>query len=303
MKSGEFENLIDGKMISKEILSELKIEVSNFSENSRPPKLTVLIVGENPASQVYVGMKVKASSNCGIDSDLIEMPEDISEDLLIERLKRLNDDDSVDGILVQLPLPDHIDEQKVIETISADKDVDGFHPYNLGRIISEKARFVPCTPKGVMELFSRYSIETEGKDIVIIGRSLIVGKPMAMLLSAKSSSGNGTVTLCHSRTKNISDIVSRADILIAAVGSPRMITGDMVKEGVVVIDVGMNRVDDPTAKKGYHLEGDVDFASVQPKASLITPVPRGVGPMTVAMLMKNTLQAAEWARGDGNEIR
>ena len=303
MKSGDFENLIDGKMISQEILSELKIEISNFSEKNRPPKLTVLIVGEDPASRVYVGMKVKASSKCGIDSELITMPGDISEDLLIERLKRLNDDDSVDGILVQLPLPDHIDEQKVIETISADKDVDGFHPYNLGRIISEKARFVPCTPKGIMELFSRYSIETEGKNIVIIGRSLIVGKPMAMLLSAKSSSGNGTVTLCHSRTKNIPDIVSRADILIAAVGSPRLITGDMVRDGVVVIDVGMNRVDDPMAKKGYHLEGDVDFASVQPKASLITPVPRGVGPMTVAMLMKNTLQAAEWARGDGDEIK
>ncbi|MBN2185725.1 MAG: bifunctional 5,10-methylenetetrahydrofolate dehydrogenase/5,10-methenyltetrahydrofolate cyclohydrolase [Candidatus Krumholzibacteriota bacterium] len=290
-------------MISEEILSELKIEISDFSKKSRPPKLTVLIVGEDPASQVYVGMKVKASSKCGIDSELIEMPGDIPEETLIERLKRLNDDDSVDGILVQLPLPDHINEQKVIETISPAKDVDGFHPYNLGRIISEKARFIPCTPKGIMELLSRYSVETEGKEIVIIGRSLIVGKPMAMLLSAKSSGANGTVTLCHSRTKNIPGIVSRADILIAAVGSPGLITGEMVREGVVVIDVGMNRVDDPKAKKGYHLEGDVDFSSVQPKASLITPVPRGVGPMTVAMLMKNTLQAAEWARGDGDDIQ
>ena len=303
MKSGDFENLIDGKRISKEILSELKSEIDKFSENNRPPKLTVLIAGEEPASQVYVGMKVKASLKCGIDSDLIEMPGNISEDRLLERLNRLNDDDSVDGILVQLPLPDHIDEQKVIETISVDKDVDGFHPYNLGRVISDKARFVPCTPKGIMVLLSSYSVETEGKDIVIVGRSLIVGKPMAMLLSAKSSNGNGTVTLCHSKTKNIPDIVSRADILIAAVGRPRMITGDMVREGVVVIDVGMNRVDDPLAKKGYHLEGDVDFASVQPKASLITPVPGGVGPMTVAMLMKNTLQAARWARGEGDEIQ
>lgn len=303
MKSGDFENLIDGKRISKEILSELKSEIDKFSENNRPPKLTVLIAGEDPASQVYVGMKVKASLKCGIDSDLIEMPGDISEDRLLERLNRLNDDDSVDGILVQLPLPDHIDEQKVIETISVDKDVDGFHPYNLGRVISDKARFVPCTPKGIMVLLSSYSVETEGKDIVIVGRSLIVGKPMAMLLSAKSSNGNGTVTLCHSKTKNIPDIVSRADILIAAVGRPRMITGDMVREGVVVIDVGMNRVDDPLAKKGYHLEGDADFASVQPKASLITPVPGGVGPMTVAMLMKNTLQAARWARGEGDEIQ
>ncbi len=301
MKSGDYENLIDGKKISQEILSELKIEIEDFTRKYRPPKLTVVIVGEDPASQVYVGMKVKASSKCGIDSDLIEMPESVSEEALIERLERLNRDGSVDGILVQLPLPGHIDEQRVIETISADKDVDGFHPYNLGRLISEKARFIPCTPKGIMELFARYSIETEGKEIVIIGRSLIVGKPMAMLLSAKSSSGNGTVTLCHSRTGDIPGIVSKADILIAAVGRPKLVTGDMVKDGVVVIDVGVNRVEDPTAKKGYRLEGDVDFSSVQPKASLITPVPRGVGPMTVAMLMKNTLQAAEWARGDGDE--
>ncbi|MBN2071256.1 MAG: bifunctional 5,10-methylenetetrahydrofolate dehydrogenase/5,10-methenyltetrahydrofolate cyclohydrolase [Candidatus Krumholzibacteriota bacterium] len=303
MKTQEYKNLIDGKRISKEILSEVNEESARFSRDNAPPKLTVLIAGDEPASQVYVGMKVKASAKCNIDSDLIELPADITEEYLIERLRTLNSDRSVDGILVQLPLPAHIDEQKIIESISPDKDVDGFHPYNLGRLVSGKRRFVPCTPLGIMTLLERYSIKTEGSNIVVVGRSLIVGKPMALLLSARSSGGNATVTLCHTRTRNLEEILSKAEIIIAAAGSPRMITGEMVSDGVVVIDVGMNRVDDPAAKRGYRLDGDVDFDSVQPKASLITPVPGGVGPMTVATLMKNTLQAAKWARGAGDEIK
>ncbi len=301
MKKWDLNKIIDGKKIAKEVLSELAVEVDSFRRDYRPPKLAVIIVGEDPASEIYVGMKVRASAKCGIDSDLVEMASDISEEYLLERLKRLNSDPGIDGILVQLPLPAHIDKQNVIERISPDKDVDGFHPYNLGRILSDKPRFIPCTPLGIQVLISKYGVKAEGRNVVIVGRSLIVGKPMAMLLSAKSNSGNATVTICHSRTKDLSRVTVKADILIAAVGKANMITGDMVKGGVVVIDVGVNRVDDPETKRGYRLEGDVDFDSVQPKASLITPVPGGVGPMTVAMLMQNTLQAARWARGESDD--
>jgi methylenetetrahydrofolate dehydrogenase (NADP+)/methenyltetrahydrofolate cyclohydrolase len=267
--------------------------------------LTVLIVGEDPASQIYVGMKIKTARKCGIDSELVELPASTSESELLGRLERLNKDPAVDGILVQMPLPGHMDQQKVIENISPDKDVDGLHPFNIGRIAADRPRLVPCTPLGITVMMDHYGIETAGKHAVIVGRSILVGKPMALLLARKAPGGNATVTVCHSRTSDMASITRTADILIAAVGSPRMITGDMVKEGVVVIDVGINRVEDESAKKGYRLEGDVDFKSVIPKASMITPVPKGVGPMTVAMLMKNTYQAARMALGadDAGEPR
>lgn len=301
MKKPDLEKIIDGKAVSKKVLEEVSEKVKSFSEGNRPPCLTVVIVGENPASQVYVGMKVKAAARCGIESRLIEMPADTPEESLLDRVERLNSDPSVDGILVQLPLPGRIDEQKVIEAIDPVKDVDGFHPYNLGRLAAGKPRFIACTPLGITVLLSEYGVETEGKQAVVIGRSVIVGRPMSMLLGSKSAYGNATVTVCHSRTPDLAGTVRTADILIAAAGSPMMVKGDMVKEGVVVIDVGTNRVDDPAAKRGYRIVGDVDFESVYPRASLITPVPGGVGPMTVAMLMKNTLQAAVLARGEGND--
>jgi len=286
-----------GKPVAASVIEQLASEISDFTVKHRPPKLTVIIVGEDPASQVYVGMKVKTALKCGIDSELIELPEAIPEADLLGRLDRLNDDTGIDGILVQMPLPGHIDQQGVIEMISPDKDVDGLHPFNIGRLASDSPRLVPCTPLGITVMMDHYGIDTSGKHAVIVGRSLLVGKPMALLLAMKAKGGNATVTICHSRTSDIAAITRTADILIAAVGSPKMITGDMVKEGVAVIDVGINRVDDETARKGYRLVGDVDFESVAPRASLITPVPKGVGPMTVAMLMKNTYLAARMALG------
>ncbi|MBU8920237.1 MAG: bifunctional methylenetetrahydrofolate dehydrogenase/methenyltetrahydrofolate cyclohydrolase FolD [Bacteroidales bacterium] len=295
------DRIIDGKAVGAEITEEIKKEVLEFSRTRKSPGLTVVIVGEDPASQAYVGMKVRKAEKIGIRSDLIEMPADISEEYLLDRVKKLNDDKDVDGILVQMPLPSHIDQQKVIETIDPSKDVDGFHPYSLGRLAAEKPTFVSCTPLGITVLLKKYGVETRGKKVTIVGRSLIVGKPMALLLSSKSDTGNATVTICHSRTEDLKDATIEADILIAAAGQPHMITGDMVKEGVVAIDVGTTRVEDPTKKKGYRLAGDIDFDSVYPRASLITPVPGGVGPMTVTMLMKNTLLAAKWARGMPDE--
>jgi len=293
----ESEKIIDGKRISREIISNLKVEVESFSDVFRPPCLKVILLGEDPASRVYVRSKIKTSAKCGIESELIELPEETGEDELLELVENLNDDPSIDGILVQLPLPPHIDPGKVIEKISPYKDVDGFHPYNLGKILEGDPALVPCTPRGIMELLSRYGVKTEGKDIVVVGRSVIVGKPIAMLLAAKGEGGNATVTMCHSRTADLKGHMRRSDILISAVGKPEFITADMVKEGVVVVDVGTNRVEDSTRKKGYRLTGDVDFDSVYEKASLITPVPGGVGPMTVAMLMMNTLKAARIASG------
>jgi methylenetetrahydrofolate dehydrogenase (NADP+)/methenyltetrahydrofolate cyclohydrolase len=293
--------LIDGKKAAKELIADLAADIEDFSRKHRPPRLAVIIVGEDPASQVYVGMKVKSSAKCGIDSTLIEMHTSTTEDELLSKLDNLNDDRNVDGILVQMPLPDHINQQKVIESISPDKDVDGLHPYNLGRIVSDNPRFVPCTPRGILHLLESYGVEIEGRNAVVIGRSVLVGKPMALLLSMKKPNGNATVSVCHSRSRDMKRIIGEADILIAAVGKANMITGDMVKEGVVAVDVGINRVDDPEAKRGYRLIGDIEFESVHPKASLITPVPGGVGPMTVAMLMKNTFQAAKWALGAGDE--
>ncbi len=293
--------LIDGKAVAQRILAEVAAAVARFSAGRRGPHLAVVIVGENPASQSYVKGKVGAAARCGIEASLIEMAASASEEALLARIDRLNADDRVDGILVQLPLPDHIDQQLVIERISPSKDVDGFHPYNLGRLAADRPRFVACTPLGIVELLDRCGVRTEGARAVVIGRSVIVGKPLALLLSRKHAGGNATVTLCHSQSTGLASICREADILVAAVGRAGAVTVDMVKDGAVVIDVGVNRVADPGSPKGYRLRGDVDFEAVRPRASLITPVPGGVGPMTVTMLMRNTLQAAEWARGAQHE--
>ena len=289
--------IIDGKATAAAVLEETASEVARFSRGYRPPRLTVVIVGDNPASRSYVKGKVTSAAACGIDSDLVELPAETTGRELLGLVDRLNADDAIDGILVQLPLPAGIDEQSIIERISPGKDVDGFHPYNLGRLVSNRPAFVPCTPLGIGEILDRYGVEVAGKHAVIIGRSVIVGKPMAMLLARKAPGGDATVTICHSRSNGLPGIARTADILIAAVGRPQMIGADWVKEGAVVIDVGVNRVEDDTRKRGYRLLGDVDFEAVLPKASLITPVPGGVGPMTRAMLMRNTLLAAVLARG------
>ncbi|MCK4349510.1 MAG: bifunctional methylenetetrahydrofolate dehydrogenase/methenyltetrahydrofolate cyclohydrolase FolD [Candidatus Krumholzibacteria bacterium] len=290
--------IIDGKATSLQILAELAEEVRSFSREFRPPHLAVILVGEDPASQVYVRGKMRSAEKTGIESTQITLPAETSEETVLEKVESLNGDDGVDGVLVQLPLPGHIDQQRVIECISPSKDVDGFHPYNLGRLAADKPVFVPCTPFGIRELLTRYEVSTEGKHVVVIGRSIIVGKPMALLLTRKGGSGNATVTICHSRTSDLERISARADILVAAIGKAEFVKGEMIKEGAVVIDVGVNRVDDPGSKKGYRLVGDVDFQAAYERASLITPVPGGVGPMTRAMLMKNTLLAAKRARGD-----
>jgi len=297
MSIDETGTLILGKPVADEILEQLAVEITDFSASFRPPRLAVVIVGENPASQVYVGMKIKAAARCGIESSLIELPASVGRADLLELLDTLNADAGTDGILVQLPLPAGIQQQEAIERISPAKDVDGLHPYNLGRLAADKPCFVPCTPAGISALLERHGVETAGRHAVIVGRSVIVGKPMALLLAAKRRGGNATVTICHSRTTSLAELTKSADILIAAVGVPGMITANMVRRGAVVIDVGVNRIEDPAAPKGYRLCGDVDFESVRPRASLITPVPKGVGPMTVAMLMKNTYQAARRALG------
>jgi len=294
--------IIDGKEIASKVIEEVAEEVKSFSEGYRPPHLAVIIVGDNPASRVYVRNKVKKAAVCGVKSTLIEMPEDVKQNELFDELDRLNADDGVDGILVQLPLPEHIVEDEVIKRISPRKDVDGFHPENIGLLASDNPRFVPCTPLGIIELLKRYGVELEGRHVVVIGRSIIVGKSLALYLMRKEHGLNATVTVCHSRTIGMNEITRTADVLVAAVGRPAMVGAYMVKKGAVVIDVGMNRVDDPSAKKGYRLVGDVDFESVKEVASLITPVPGGVGPMTVAMLMRNTLLAARLARGENEAV-
>ncbi len=290
--------LIDGKVTSKVILEELAVEVEDFSRGFRAPHLAVILVGEDPASKVYVRGKMKSAEACHIRSTQIDLAADTPEERVLREVERFNADADTDGILVQLPLPGHIDQQRVIEAISPAKDVDGFHPYNLGRLASDKPTFIPCTPLGIRELLERYHVQTAGKRIVIIGRSVIVGKPLALLLARKDPVGNGTVTICHSLTEDLQSIAAEADILVAAIGRAGIVEGSWIKEGAVVIDVGVNRVEDPTAKKGYRLTGDVAFEPAYERASLITPVPGGVGPMTRAMLMKNTLTAAIALRGD-----
>lgn len=274
--------ILDGKAVSQRIKEELKIEVEKLKKEGKTVGLAVIIVGDNPASRIYVNNKKKACEQLGIHSEEFALPAETTEEELKALVEKLNNDTSIDGILVQLPLPKHINEEAVINTISAKKDVDAFHPSNVGKIMIGNYDFLPCTPAGVMELIAESGISVEGKNCVVVGRSNIVGKPQAMLLLQK----NGTVTICHSRTKDLAAVTREADILVAAVGVPELIKGDMIKEGAVVIDVGMNRLPD---KK---LVGDVDFAECEKKATAITPVPGGVGPMTIAMLMKNTVKAA-----------
>lgn len=276
--------IIDGKAISAQIREEIAEKVISYNEKTGSrPGLAVVIVGENPASQVYVRNKKKACEQVGFNSWVYEMPENTTQDELNALIDKLNNDDNVHGILVQLPLPKHLDEEQVILRIKPEKDVDAFHPYNVGRITIGNPKFLPCTPAGIMELLHRSNIEISGKECVVIGRSNIVGKPMALLLLAE----NGTVTVCHSKTKDLKEVCRRADILVVAIGKADFVTSDMVKDGAVVIDVGMNRNADGK------LTGDVDFASVSEVASYITPVPGGVGPMTITMLLQNTLTAAE----------
>jgi methylenetetrahydrofolate dehydrogenase (NADP+)/methenyltetrahydrofolate cyclohydrolase len=285
--------IISGKEVSIEIKEELKGRIASLKEKGVTPGLVVILVGEDPASQVYVRMKGKACEELGLYSDTKRFPEDLPEDELLELIEELNEDSRVHGILVQLPLPKHIDENKILLRIKPEKDVDGFHPVNVGKMLIGEPGFLPCTPHGVQELLDRSGNDPEGKHVVVVGRSNIVGKPVAAILMQKKKGANATVTVCHSRTKDLPAMCRQADILIAAMGVPRFIKEDMVKEGAVVIDVGVNRVDDPEAKRGYRLVGDVDFEPVAAKASAITPVPGGVGPMTIVMLMMNTVISAE----------
>lgn len=285
--------IIDGKSIAESILQEIKEKSFRLKEEKGiQPGLAFLLVGENPASHVYVRMKGKACDQCGFHSVTIQLPETTSEVDVLSQIDRWNIDPDIHGILVQMPLPKHIDEAKVIEAIRPSKDVDGFHPKNVGNLVIGKKGFRPCTPAGIQELLKRANVKTEGKHVVVVGRSNIVGKPIANMLVQKAPHANAIVTMCHTAAKNISVHTKRADILIAAMGAPEAITGDMVKKNCVVIDVGVNRVDDAANPKGYKLVGDVHFESVREKASLITPVPGGVGPMTIAMLMQNTYLAA-----------
>jgi methylenetetrahydrofolate dehydrogenase (NADP+)/methenyltetrahydrofolate cyclohydrolase len=285
--------IIDGKQVAQEIRAELEAQVRQLKlDKGIVPGLAVVLVGEDPASQSYVTAKEKACAEIGVYSDDNRLPAETSEDELLVLINKLNKDPKIHGILVQLPLPRHIDEAKVIMAISPDKDVDGFHPVSVGKMVIGEKAFLPCTPHGVLQLLVRSDVKLDGAEVVIVGRSNIVGKPLANLLLQKSALGNATVTVCHTRTRNLAAHTSRADIVIAAAGHPKTITAEMVRPGAVVIDVGVNRVADPSAKRGYRLVGDVDYLPVKEKASLITPVPGGVGPMTITMLLVNTVQAA-----------
>ncbi len=282
--------IIDGRGIAAEIRKEIRKEVDSLKEAGCTPGLAVVLVGEDPASASYVRSKERACEKMGIYTETLRMSEHVSQEEVLGAVRDFNSNPEFHGILVQLPLPGHVDESTVIEAVSPDKDVDGFHPQNIGRMVLGTPKFIPATPAGILELLTRTGVEVEGKDVVIVGRSNIVGKPLANLLMQRSL--NATVTVCHTRTKDLNSHTRTADILVAAAGSPQVITSDMVKEGAVVVDVGVNRVDDPQSERGYRIVGDVDFDSVAKVASAITPVPGGVGPMTVTMLLKNTVQAA-----------
>lgn len=286
-------DLILGKDVSEKIYADLRDRIARLKQNGIVPGLAVILVGDNPASQVYVGMKDKKCVELGINSYQHILPADTTQEELMAKIRELNADDRVSGILVQLPLPKHLDESAVIKAIDPDKDVDCFHPFNLGKMIIGEADLLPATPAGIHQMMVRSGIKIAGKHVVIVGRSNIVGKPLANILMQKDENADATVTVVHSRTANFSELTKMADILIVAIGKPRLITADMVKEGAVIIDVGTNRIDDPTAKNGKRLVGDVDFDSVKDKVSAITPVPGGVGPMTICMLMSNTVTAAE----------
>ena len=284
--------ILDGKKTSAQVREELRCEVEQLvAQGHRPPHLAAILVGDNGASVTYVNAKVKACHEIGFRSSLIKFPAEVTQAALLDKINELNNDPQVDGFIVQLPLPAHIDEKLVTESIRAEKDVDGFHPVNMGRLAMGQGTLLPATPAGIIELLRRYDIPTAGKRAVVVGRSNIVGIPVSLLLAGKYPKGNCTVTICHSRTENLAEITRQADILVAAIGSPHFIKGDMVREGAVVIDVGITRQADATKKSGFTLFGDVDYEQVAPKCSFITPVPGGVGPMTIAMLMKNTLTA------------
>jgi len=286
--------ILDGKATSNQLKDEIAVAVKQLkNEGKKTPHLAAVLVGTNGASMTYVNSKVKACERVGFNSTLIDLPEETTEEQLLHEIDLLNNDADIDGFIVQLPLPKHIDEQKVLMAVNPDKDVDGFHPVNVGKMTLDLPTFLPATPFGIMELLERYKVPTSGKHVVVIGRSHIVGRPMSILMSQKRPAGNATVTVVHSRTKNISDFTIEADIIVAALGKPEFLTGAMVKDGVTIIDVGITRVPDATKKRSYRLAGDVHFESVAPKASFITPVPGGVGPMTIAMLLKNTLLACE----------
>ena len=286
--------LLDGKATSNNIKEEIAIETKQLIDKGiRAPHLAAILVGSNGASLTYVNAKVKACAKAGFESTLVSLSEEISEEELLSEIDKLNTNPQIDGFIVQLPLPKHIDEQKVLMAVNPDKDVDGFHPTNVGKMALNLPTFLPATPFGILELLERYKVETSGKHVVVIGRSHIVGSPMSILMSQKRTAGNATVTITHSRTKNLKEITLQADIVVAALGIPEFLTADMVKEDVTVIDVGITRVADESKKRGFRLAGDVHFESVSKKASFITPVPGGVGPMTIAMLMKNTLLAAK----------
>ena len=283
--------IIDGKQVAADIRAEVAQKVVELKKNGKNPCLAVILVGENPASVSYVTGKQKALAEVGMQDRSVHLPENTTEEDLLKLIEQLNNDDTVHGILVQLPLPKHINEDKVIMAISPEKDVDGFHPVNVGNMMIGHPGFLPCTPHGIIVLLQRMGIETSGKHAVVIGRSNIVGKPVSVLLAQKSV--NCTVTLCHTGTKNLPEITKQADIVVVASGHPHTLTGDMIKQGAVVIDVGVNRIPDSSKKSGFRLVGDCDFDDLKEKASFITPVPGGVGPMTIAMLMVNTLESAE----------
>ncbi|MBL0334791.1 MAG: bifunctional methylenetetrahydrofolate dehydrogenase/methenyltetrahydrofolate cyclohydrolase FolD [Chitinophagaceae bacterium] len=284
--------ILDGKKAAQAIRDELKIEVAQLAaEGKKIPHLAAILVGNNGASETYVAAKVKACDEAGFLSTLIRLEADTPEIRLLDQIEKLNNDPDVDGILVQLPLPSHIREENVINAIDPDKDVDGFHPVNIGRMVQGLPTFIPATPHGVMLLLEHFKIDTKGKHAVVVGRSNIVGRPMSILLSANTNPGNCTVTVCHSRTPDIKSFCLQADIIVAAIGKPEFITADMVKEGAIIVDVGITRVEDATKKSGFKLKGDVHFDSVAPKSSWITPVPGGVGPMTIAALLKNTYRS------------
>ena len=286
--------LLDGKQISANIKVEIALAVTEIKKDGkRPPHLAAILVGTNGASMTYVGAKVKACELVGFNSTLIDLPVKTTEAELLAEIYALNDNREIDGFIVQLPLPKHIDEQKVLMAVHPDKDVDGFHPMNVGRMVLDLPTFLSATPYGIMELLERYRVPTSGKHVVVIGRSHIVGRPMSILMSQKRPAGDSTVTIAHSRTTNLEKLTLDADIIVAALGIPEFLTAEMVKPGAVIIDVGITRVADETKKRGYRITGDVHFESVSKKASYITPVPGGVGPMTIAMLLKNTLLACE----------
>ena len=283
--------ILDGRKTSNDIKDEIAESVKEIvASGSRAPHLAAVIVGEDGASLTYVGSKVRACERVGFDSTLVKLPENTTEQELLDKVNELNNDQNIDGYIVQLPLPSHIDSQKILMAVDPAKDVDGFHPTNFGKMALNLPTFISATPYGIMELLERYNVDTQGKHTVVIGRSDIVGRPVSILMSRKSNPGNSTVTLAHSRTQNIAELTKQADIVISALGSPDFVKAEMVKDGVVVVDVGITRVKDDS-EKGYKIVGDVDYENVSKKASYITPVPGGVGPMTIAMLLKNTLQA------------